>query len=431
MTVRAALSAFALATLLPTAFQAMAQSPLPTARPEAVGMSSERLARLDAKIDAEVAAGRLPGAVIAVARHGKLVHYKAYGWRDKDAGLPMTTDSIFSMASMTKPLVSVATLMLQEDGRLFVSDPVGRHIPELAKMSVATNRGMIPAGQQQLETVPAKMQPTVLHLLTHTSGLLYGGRGTTDLHKLYPPSSSASSAMDKADFIAKLASLPLASQPGTVWEYSLATDVLGILVERVAQQPLEVVLRDRILTPLKMKDTGFLVPAERAGMLAKPLPVDPLTGNPQRMPFDSAKPLKFNCGGGCGVTTAGDYIRFTQMLLNGGVLDGQRILSRKTVEYMTSDHLGPQVENTMRTVQFFNEDYGFGLGFAVRRNTGGSHTIGTQGEYYWSGAFGTFFMVDPKEQLAVVLMMLAPGSSLTRMYYRQVVVTNVLQALEK
>lgn len=418
------------ALLLATSLGAAAQSPLPTARPESVGMSSERLARLDARLEADVAAGRIPGAVVAIARQGRLVHFKAIGWRDKDAGLPMTTDTIFSMASMTKPIVSVGTMLLQEEGRLLISDPVGRYIPEMAKMTVAANRGNVAAGQQ-LETVPAVRQPNVFHLLTHTSGLLYGGRGTTALHKMYPPSSGAASAMDPGEFILKIGSLPLAFQPGTVWDYSLSTDVLGIVVERAAKQPLDVFLRERILAPLKMNDTGFMVPPEKANLLAKPLSIDPVTGSPQRIAIDSAKPLKFNCGGGCGVTTAGDYIRFTQMMLNGGTLDGTRIISRKTVEYMTSDHLSPQVENNIRVVQPIAEDYGFGLGFAVRRNTGGSTTIGTQGDYFWSGAYGTSFMIDPKEQLAMVLMMATPGNAETRFHYRQLLAAYVMQALEK
>ena len=422
---------FALALLFTgTVLPSTAQSPLPTARPESVGMSSERLARLDARLNADVADGRIPGAVVAVAREGKLVYYKAFGWRDKEAGLPMTTNTVFSMASMTKPIVSVGTMMLQEEGRLFLSDPVGKHIAEMAKMPVALNRGNVAEGRQ-METVAATRPPTVLHLLTHTSGLLYGGRGNTALHKMYPSSSSAASGMSQSEFIMKVASLPLAFQPGTVWDYSLSTDVLGVLVERVAQQPLEAFLEKRILAPLKMHDTGFMIAPGKADMLAKPLRVEPRTGNPQSMPIDSAKPLKFNCGGGCGVTTAGDYIRFTQMLLNGGTLDGERLISRKTVEYMTSDHLSPQVENNMRAVQPANEDYGFGLGFAVRRNNGGSSTIGTQGEYYWSGAYGTFFLVDPKEKLSIVLMLAAPGSIETRLHYRQIVVTTVMQSLEK
>jgi len=393
-------------------------------------MSSARLARIDQKLKADVDGGRIPGAVVAIARNGKLVYFKAFGYQDMAAGLPMTTESIFNIASMTKPMVSVGTMMLFEDGRMMIGDPVSKYIPALGKMPVAIARGNVAAGAM-METVPAKRQMTIQDLMRHTSGLLYGGRGTTALHKLYPPSSGSSgTGMTGAEFIDKLAALPLAYQPGTVWDYSLSVDVLGLVLEKASGTTLGAYLQERIFAPLKMVDTGFIVPPEKASRYAQPLPIDPSSGAPQAM-IDLTKPLKFECGGGCAVSTAGDYIRFAQMLLNGGTLDGARILSPKTVEFMVADHLGPEIENNITVTEAQRAGYGFGLGVAVRRQTGVASTIGSTGDYFWNGAYGTAFWVDPKEQLAVVMMMLAPGSLATRQHYRQVLSSYVIQAIER
>ena len=411
----------ALASLCLFSLCSFAADPLPRARPESVGMSSARLARIGAALKADVDKGRLPGAVVGVARKGKLVYFEAVGFRDKDAASPMSTDAIFSIASMTKPMTSVAILQLYEEGRLLISDPVGKYLPQLADRRVAASL------ESPENTVPALRQPTVQDLLRHTAGILYGARGTSALHKLYPPSSSVSGrTMTGAEFLDKLGSLPLAYQPGTVWDYSLAVDVNGLVVEKVSGQTLGQYLREHVWTPLGMPDTGFAVPPEKAARYAKPLATDPDTGKPQSV-LDLTKPLKFECGGGCGASTAGDYLRFAQMLANKGALGGQQILGRKTVEFMTTDHLAPEVQNGIPRVDPARVGYGFGLGVAVRRADGISPINGSKGDYSWGGAYGTFFWVDPREDLVVVYMAHTPGPA--RQHYRALLAALVYQAL--
>ena len=404
-------------------FVSLAADPLPRAKPEAVGMSSARLARIGPALKADVDQGRIPGAVVAVARKGKLVYYEAVGFRDKDAGAPMTKDAIFSIASMTKPMTSVAVLQLSEEGRVLLSDPVGKHLPALANLRVAPNH------DNPAETVPAVRQPTLQDFLRHTAGVLYGGRGASALHKMYPASSSTSGrTMTSAEFIAKLGSLPLAYQPGTVWDYSLAVDVNGLVVEAVTGKTLGQYLRERVWQPLGMADTGFHVPPDKQARYAKAFANDPDTGKPQFV-LDLTQPLKFECGGGCAASTAGDYIRFAQMLANKGRLGNAQILGRKTVEFMTADHLGPEIQNNIPKVDPARIGYGFGLGVAVRRYDGISPINGSAGDYNWGGAYGTFFWVDPKENLAVVFMAHTPG--VIRQYYRALLGAMVAQALEK
>ena len=401
-----------------------AADPLPRATPESVGMSASRLERIDTRMNQEVAAGRIPGAVVAVARKGRLVYYRAFGHADKAAGTPMAIDSIFSLASMTKPMVSVGTLILFEDGVVLLGDPVSKFLPELGQMKVAKDRNNLGPGGA-LETVPLRRAPTVQDLMRHTAGLVYGGRGNSALHKMYPPSSGLSSQMTPTEFIEKISAAPLAYQPGTVWDYSLATDVLGVLLERAAGKPIEQYLRERLWAPLKMEDTGFLLPPEKHRRYARPLPTD------TAFIVDSTKPLKMNCGGGCAYSTAGDYVRFAQMLLNRGALDAARILAPKTVDFMTSDQIPAAAENNIPTVEANRDGYGFGLGVAVRRQNGVAATIGTAGDYFWNGAYGTGFWVDPKEELVGVLMMQRPGDGRIRGDLRQAFAALVYQALER
>ncbi len=397
---------------------------LPTATPEEVGLSSSRLARITETLRADVEAGRIPGAVVIVARKGRIAYAEAVGFRDKSAGSRMTMDSIFRIASMTKPMVSVATMMLYEDGRLFVSDPISKYIPALGKMQVGVERIDPMTGKSVLALVPADREMTIQDLLRHTSGLTYGNRGTTLIHQAYPTSSSAASReITSEEFIARLGKAPLLFQPGTKWEYSFSSDVLGRVVEVVSGKSLGVFLAERIFQPLAMSDTAFWVPAAKRERLAQPLATDPDTGKPVSVPDVTVAP-KFECGGGCAVATAGDYVRFAQMMLNRGSLDGTRLLGRKTVEYMTSDHLGTI---TGAGDYLPGPGYGFGLGFAVRRETGLANLTGTSGDYNWGGAYGTAFWVDPKEQLVVVSMTQAPGA--IRVHYRQLLKSFVLQAI--
>jgi CubicO group peptidase (beta-lactamase class C family) len=411
--------------LLSAMTPAFAADPLPRAAPETVGFSAERLNRIGAVLRADVEQGKLPGMVVAVARRGKLVYFEAIGFRDKAAGVPMTTDTIFSIASMTKPMTGVGALMLYEQSRLLLNDPVGKYLPPLGKMPVAA---MGDAGLSgQVATVPATRPMTIQDLMRHTSGLTYGGRGSTAVHKMYPASSSTAAGMTGAELTAKLGSLPLLYQPGTVWDYGLSIDVLGLVIESLAEQTLGGFLQERLFKPLGMTDTGFVVPADKTARYAKALPNDPTTGAPQTM-RDSTKPDKLECGGGCAVSTAGDYVRFAQMLLNKGRLDDVHILGRKTVELMTANHLGAEIKNEVAKTAAGLEGYGFGLTVAVRTQPGVAQISGSVGDFSWGGAYGTNFWVDPKEELVVVQMAHTPGE--IRRHYRWLVNALVYQAME-
>lgn len=406
---------------------AMAADPLPRGTPEAAGMSAERLARIGEVLRTEVERNRLPGAVVAIARRGRLVHYEAIGYLDRERGVPMTTDAIFALASMTKPIAGVAALILLEEGRLALGDPVGRFLPPLGQMRVAVLNDAVTSGQGPVETVPARRQMTILDLMRHTSGLTYGGRGTTAVHKMYPASSNWSADNLSAEqFIERLAGLPLLHQPGTVWDYGLSHDVLGLMVERISGQRLGEFLDQRVFRPLGMEDTGFSVPPEKRARLARALPTDPETGRPQSVP-NRAEGARFDCGGGCALSTAGDYLRFAQMLLDGGHLGEARVLGPRTVAMMATDHMTPEIRPGPGAADPTREGYGFGLTVAVRPETGGQNILGNPGDFSWSGAFGTTFWVDPKDELAVVFMAQAPG--LIRQHYRRLINSLVYQAI--
>jgi CubicO group peptidase (beta-lactamase class C family) len=411
---------------LPTV-PALAADPLPRGTPEAVGMSSERLSRIGAALRAEVERNRLPGAVTAIARRGRLVHFEAIGFLDRERGIPMTTDAIFALASMTKPMAGVAALILLEEGKLALGDPVGRFLPPLGQMRVAVLNDAVASGQGPVETVPARRQMTILDLMRHTSGLTYGGRGTTAVHRMYPASSNWSGDNLSAEqFVERLAGLPLLHQPGTVWDYSLSTDVLGLVVERISGQTLGAFMGERLFRPLGMADTGFSVPPEKRARVARALPIDPDTGRPQSVPA-RAEGGRFDCGGGCALSTAGDYLRFAQMLLDGGHLGEARILGPRTVATMATDHMTPNIRPGVGDTDPTREGYGFGLTVAVRPATGGQNILGNPGDFAWSGAFGTTFWVDPKDELAVVFMAQAPG--LVRQHYRRLINSLVYQAI--
>jgi CubicO group peptidase (beta-lactamase class C family) len=398
-------------------------APIPIVDPQSLGLATDRLQRIGAALNAEIAAGTLPGAVLAVARHGKVGYFEACGHLDPAAGTAMTVDAIFSIASMTKPIVTVGALMLYEAGRMMVNEPVGKYLPQLAKMQVAAPRCDGSSPETTLAPVRAM---TLQDLMRHTAGLSYG-RGTTPLHGRYPFSSDiASSKWTGPEFLEQLAGLPLHYQPGSAWEYSFGLDVLGLAIEAVAGMPLSRYLEERLFGPLGMRDTAFSVPPAKASRYAKALPKDPVTGEPQTL-RDGTKPHRFDCGGGCVVSTAADYLRFAQMLLNGGELDGVRILSRKTVQYMTADHIGPEVDVTNLNAYPNLDGYGFGLGVAVRRIAGGAGMMSSPGEFHWAGSTGTYFWVDPAEQLVVVFMAHAPG--VIRYYHRQLLHALVNQAL--
>jgi CubicO group peptidase (beta-lactamase class C family) len=404
---------------------AFAEDPLPRARPENVGMSSERLARISTVLKADIEAGRIPGAVIAIARHGKLVMLDAYGWRDKAAGVAMTTDTIFNIASMTKPMTTVGALMLYEQGKILIDDPLSKYFPKFANMRVAARDAN---GEPTAETVPANRQITIQDLLRHTSGLVYGGRGTTLVHKMYPSGSGdAAREYDGAAFLDKLASAPLLYQPATVWDYGFGLDITGLVVEQISKQTLGQYLQANLFKPLGMTDTGFSISPDNAARYAKPLPVDPDTGKPQARSPELTQPVKFECGGGCAASTASDYLRFAMMLMDHGRFGESQLLGRKTVDYMLSDQLGPNIKNLIGNADPTRADYGFGLGLALRTTPGVVRLMGSVGQFSWPGASGTDWWVDPKEELAVVYLSAVPGP--LRWHYRQKINAMVYQAI--
>jgi len=415
---------FAGAFCLLASTAAFAEDPLPRAKPEDVGFSSERLARIDSVLKADVDAGRIPGAVIAIARHGKLVKLDAYGFRDKDAKIAMTTDTIFNIASMTKPITTVGALMLYEQGKLLIDDPLSKYFPKFATMKVALRDN----GETIADTTPANRQITIQDLMRHTSGLIYGGRGNTLVHKMYPAgSSAAANNYDGTAFLDKLSSLPLLYQPATVWDYGFGLDVLGLTIEKISGQSLGQYLQANLFGPLGMTDTGFSIPADKAARYAKPLPADPDTGKPQARSPELTQAIKFDCGGGCAASTAYDYLRFASMLMNGGRFGEARVLGPRTVAYMLSDQLGTNIKNLVGNADPTRADYGFGLGLALRTQPGVVRMMGSIGQFSWPGASGTDWWADPKEELVVVYLSAAPGP--IRWHYRQKINALVYQAI--
>jgi CubicO group peptidase (beta-lactamase class C family) len=382
----------------------MSAPPLPTAKPEDVGLSAAVLDRLSSAIRDRVASGHIPGAVALVARHGKVAWHEAFGRRDPATDAPMEKDSIFRIYSMTKAIVSVGVMMLWEEGRLLLSDPIGKYLPPLANVQVGVAEG------GTLRSVPAERPITVQDLLRHTSGLTYEFRGTTLVHKAYVEAKAARLKQTNEEHVATLGKLPLLYQPGTKWEYSRSTDVLGRLVEVISGQTLGAFLAERILRPLGMSDAGFWVPEKDHGRIAEAFAKDPEQGTDVAL-LDVKRKAIFESGGGGMVATTMDYARFLAMLLNNGRLGDTRLLGRKTIELMTSDHLG----TITGSPDMLPPGHGFGLGFAVRTSPGIAPFPGSVGNYYWGGAAGTTFWVDPAERLFAVMMIQAP---VQREHYR-------------
>jgi CubicO group peptidase (beta-lactamase class C family) len=404
--------------------QASAADPLPRVDPGKARFSASSLARIDQFFADEIARDRIPGAVVAIAREGRLVYYKAIGFHDKAAGVPLTTDAIFNLASMTKVMTVVGALTLYEEGKLPLKAPLSQWYPQFQSMQV----GIVDSGGS-IRTEAAKNPIFIQDLMRHTTGLTYGARGNTPVHKLYPASSAgAAFAMTGPEFLDALGKVPLLYHPGTTWDYGFSTDVLGLVVEKITGKTLGGALEERVWSKLGMRDTTFSVPTEKRSRLAQPLPNDPITGKPQSIRILRDQP-KFDCGGSCAFSTAADYIRFGQMLLNGGTLEGKRVLSPNTVAFMTVDHLGQNIKNNVAGTEAGRDGYGFGLGVAVRTVPGVASTNGSVGDYTWNGANGTLFWVDPKEQLVVVTMTVGPGE--IRKYYREQMAALVYGATRK
>jgi CubicO group peptidase (beta-lactamase class C family) len=390
---------------------AASQAPSAANQPKAAaaapaGLAAERLERLDAFVRGLVEQEKIAGAVVLIARRGRIAHFQSYGYADREAKRAMGKDAIFRICSMSKPITSVAAMLLFEEGRFLLDDPVATFLPELAKPQVIVRAG------DSYGLVPATKPITIRHLLTHTSGISYRFVGAPVLADLYKEAGVsdglAETELDLAENVRRIAAQPLLHEPGARFSYGLNTDVLGRLVEVVSGMPFGAFLQQRVFEPLGMVDTGFTVPAGKRGRLATPyrtdrgtalgrvpdaLQQDGHTVFSASYPYEGAR--RFESGGAGLVSTAADYARFAEMLLRKGELDGRRLLSRKTVELMTADHLGG-VEN--------DEPDGFGLGVSHARNPGVSGDVASEGTFAWSGFYTTRFWVDPEEQLVGVVM---------------------------
>jgi CubicO group peptidase (beta-lactamase class C family) len=420
MTIRLGLSTFLLGLVVSMAALA---DPLPTTAPESVGLSSSRLQRITETLKADVAAGTIPGAVLLISRNGKIAYFEAMGTLDPEKKTPMTKDGIFRIYSMSKPIVSVATMMLFEEGKLALSDPVAKYIPAFKDVKVGEEKPG-PDGKATLELVAPKRAMTVQDLMRHSSGLTYGFFGEGAVKKAYLEANLNEGDPSTAEFVDRLAKLPLVYHPGTTWDYSQSTDVLGRVIEVVTGKPLLAALKQMLLDPLGMTDTSFYVtdPAKQA-RLAEPLANDRRIGTGAEV-NDPRVARKYESGGGGLVGTATDYARFLQMLANGGALDGKRYLGPRTIAYMASDHMGDVVRRG--PYDLLGPGYKFGLGFGVRTDSGLAPYAGSTGDYYWGGAGGTYFWVDPKEKMYVVYMMQSPSK---RVQYRTLLRNMIYSAI--
>ena len=391
--------------------------PLPLAQPESLGLSSVRLQRLSDAFRRDIDKGTIPGVTMMVARRGQIGWFEALGRQSPSLPAPMAQDSLFRIFSMTKPIVSVGIMMLLEDGRFLLSDPLAKFIPEFAEQKVGVE------SNGKLELVPLARPITIQDLLRHTSGITYDHTGNSLVQQLYQQSRLRSRKISNAEHAAMVADLPLQCQPGAEWNYSRSTDILGRIIEVVSGKTLGAFLTENILAPLRMAETGFYTGETNAHRLAEPFPTDPWSGEKVQLFNMLDRPVMESGGGGL-VSTTMDYARFCQMLLNGGALDGNRLIGRKTLAWMASDHLGPAVKVNSPLLP---AGHGFGLGFAVRTQPGLAPFPGSVGQFFWSGMAGTFFWIDPSEDLFAVFMSQGPGQ---REYFRTLVRSLVYAALE-
>lgn len=419
---RAALTAPLFVALIAAASPALAQpvKPAPAAASAKAqadlvhGMSRARLARIAPSMKEQVEKNIFPGAVTIVARHGKVLHFEAHGYQDAGKSVPLKKDALFRLASMTKPIVTVAAMMLVEQGRMKLGDPITNWLPELKDLKVETASGDV-----------ALARPIwVQDLMRHTAGFVYaGGTKSARIREAYEKGNIESREFDitSDEMLKNLGQIPLAHQPGTFWEYSIAVDVLGLLVERVAGKGLDLVLKEMLFDPLGMTDTAFWVPPQKAGRLAEALDADKLKADMvkgYRILSNPAGKSYFKGGAGL-VGSTSDYLKFAQMVANGGEYGGKRFLSKKTVDFMLSEHTVGMGGSTIAST---GPGYGFGLGFAVRLGDGMAWVPGSKGDAMWAGAWGTSFWIDPKEGLVGILMAQGPSTrSHTRMLFKNLV----------
>lgn len=413
-------------TVLPKMNKIANVKKLPSANPATVGICPQRAADLLTTLQAEIDNQRLPGAVVLVSRRGKIALFESLGEQDPQTAQPMDKASIFRIYSMTKPLVSLAIMMLMEQGRVLLADPIEKYLPEYADQKVARTV----EGKKKVKLDPVSKPASVHDLLRHTAGLTYEFLGTSAAQQQYTEAKIGSRQRTSAEFSELLSTLPLQLEPGTAWEYSRATDVLGRLVEVISGQSLGTFLRNHILMPLGMVDTGFSVPQAQQHRIAEPFATDP-DGGPAPMLIDvrkdAASGAAFESGGGGLVSTAMDYARFLQFMLNRGELGGVRLLSPQTVDFMTADHLGDMpIHQQGASPLLLPAGHGFGLGFAVRLAGGLAAVPGSQGLYYWGGIAGTTFFVDPAQEMFALMMIQAPNQ---REYYRPLFRSLVYAAL--
>jgi CubicO group peptidase (beta-lactamase class C family) len=400
-----------LATLL--LLPAFAQEPKPVNQPEELGFATDRLERITNVFQGYVDNGQLPGAVVLIVRNDKIAYLKAFGYRDRERKVAMTADSIFRIASMTKPIVSAAAMSLVEEGKLDLVAPVSRYLPEFKDLQVQTERRDPATGKTELVLEPQIRPMTVQDLLRHTAGLVYGPPiGSGPVPDLYREAKVLDRNTTLAEMVTKLSKLPLAHQPGEVWEYSVAVDVLGRVIEVVSGMDLDRFIAERVTKPLGMTSTGFYVSETERERIAQPQA--DAAGQKPAMFDPVVKPKLFSGGGGM-VSTAGDYLRLCEMFLNGGKFGNTRLLAPSTVALMTTNALKPGIGYALAALTRFGDigptpamGQGFGLGFAVRTQAGENPLPGSVGSFYWTGAYGTTFFVDPKEKLIIIMMIQAP-----------------------
>jgi CubicO group peptidase (beta-lactamase class C family) len=391
--------------------------PLPQAKPESLGLSSIRLQRMSDAFSRDIDKGTIPGVTIMVARRGQIGWFDALGRQNPAGAAPMAHDTLFRIFSMTKPIVSIGVMTLLEEGHLLLTDPIAKYIPEFSTQKVGIEHN------GKLDLVPLVRPITIQDLLRHTSGITYEHTGNGPVHQMYQQSRVRSRKISNAEHAALVASMPLVCQPGSEWNYSRSTDILGRLIEVVSGKTLGAFLTERILAPLQMTETGFHTGSENEERLAEPFPVDPWSGEKVQL-FNMLEQPAMESGGGGLVSTTMDYARFCQMLLNRGTLDGVTIIGRKTLELMASNHLGSDVKIDSPLLP---AGHGFGLGFAVRTHQGMAPFAGSVGQFFWSGIAGTFFWIDPQEELFAVFMSQGPGQ---REYFRTLVRSLVYAAVE-
>jgi CubicO group peptidase (beta-lactamase class C family) len=392
--------------------------------PEEVGLSKERLERISTWLKTDIDKKVIPGAVVMVLRKGKIAYYEAFGFQDREKNIPMARNSIFRLYSMTKPFTSLAVMMLAEEGKIQLVTPVSHYLPEFKDQKVGVDKKDPATNKTEFVLEPASREMTVQDLLRHTSGITYGVFGDkTQVKDLYNKANLFNPDQTLAEMVTKMSKLPLQYHPGTTWDYSMSTDILARIVEVISGVDFDTFISDRIMKPLNLKDTAYWVEGEeRQARIAEPQ-IDPATG--KRPPFipDMTKKRKLVNGASGLAGTAHDYARFCLMLLNGGTLDGARLVSRKTIEHMTSNHIPPGYKYARPIpVQLFwpspsmETGQGFGLGFAINWQPERSPLPGSKGLYYWNGALGTHFWIDPKEHIISILMMQAGAQNFPYTY---------------